>query len=407
MKTTIADFDEVVDRSGVATLKFDAETMQGIFGASDLWPSWAADMDFKAAPKIIEALNRRLEHGVFGYEVGTPELSDAVVNWCQRKHGWDFGANQIIFSPRTLNSLAVLISHLSGAGDGVIVQSPAFYDFKVIISAHKRKLVKNPLKLLGNRYSMNFEDLEIKAADPRHKLLILCNPHNPIGRIWTRAELSTLVDICHRHDVFIIADEIHGDIAYDKKYIPLASVSQLAAANSATCISPVKSFNLAGLANSMIVIADEEKRNTCAYWYDKMGVDKNFIFNNVAMKAAYTDGEDWLNEVIDYLGGNVDELRNTLFQNMPQVKLIEPDGTYLAWLDFRALGLDAKQLEHFLSSEARIAVNPGHWFGREGAGFARVNIACPRSVLQAALKQLDMAVKNLPHQKNPRETPRC
>ncbi len=405
MKKTIADFNEAVDRSRVATLKFDAETMQDIFGASDLWPSWVADMDFKAAPKIIEALNRRLEHGVFGYEAGTLELREVVVNWCQRKHGWNFDTSQIIFTPRTLNSLAVLISHLTGAGDGVIVQSPAFYDFKIIISAHKRKLVKNPLKLRDNRYSMDFEDLEIKAVDPRNKLLVLCNPHNPIGRVWARDELSTLVDICHRHNIFIIADEIHGDIAYDKKFTPLASVSQLAAANSATCISPVKSFNLAGLANSMIVIADEDKRKTCADWYDKMGVDKNFIFNNVAMKAAYTDGEDWLNEVIDYLGGNIDELRNTLSQNIPQVKLIEPDGTYLVWLDFRALGLDVKQLERFLVSEARIAVNPGHWFGREGAGFARVNVACPRSVLQTALKQLDMAVKNLPHQEKTREVP--
>ena len=394
MKTTTADFDEIIDRAEVATLKFDAETMQGIFGVSDLWPSWVADMDFRAAPKIIEALQRRLEHGVFGYEASTDELSDAVVNWYQRKHGWAFDSSQILFSPRTLNSLTVLITHFSEPGDGVIVQSPVFYDFKLIISTHKRKLVKNPLKLQDNRYHMDFDDLEAKTADPRNKLLILCNPHNPIGRVWSREELSTLAEICARNDVFIISDEIHGDIAYDNKYTPLASVSAQAAANSATCISPVKSFNLAGLANSMMVIADEDKRKICADWYSKMEINKNFIFNNVAMKAAYTEGEDWLNEVIGYLKGNIDELRSTLLASMPQIKLIEPDGTFLVWLDFRELGLDAKQLEHFLSRDARMAVNPGHWFGREGAGFARVNIACQRSVLQTALGQLDKAINS-------------
>jgi cystathionine beta-lyase len=395
MKTTTTDFDQIIDRTEVATLKFDAETMQGIFGTSDLWPSWVADMDFRAAPKIIEALTRRLQHGVFGYEASTAELSDAVVNWYQRKHDWAFDPGQIIYSPRTLNSLSVMISHFSEPGDGVIVQSPVFYDFKLIISTHKRKLVKNPLTLQDNRYNMDFEDLETRAADPRNKLLILCNPHNPIGRIWTREELSTLAEICARHDVFIISDEIHGDIAYDNQYTPLASISAQAANNCATCISPVKSFNLAGLANSMMVIADEDKRKICADWYSKMEVNKNFIFNNVAMKAAYTDGESWLNEVIDYLRGNIDELRSTLLAHMPQVKLIEPDGTFLVWLDFRELGLDARQLERFFTNDARIAVNPGHWFGREGAGFARINIACPRSVLRQAFGQLDKAIKNL------------
>jgi cystathionine beta-lyase len=395
MQTTNTDLDQIIDRTEVATLKFDAETMQGIFGTSDLWPSWVADMDFRAAPKIIEALNRRLEHGVFGYESSTAELRDAVVNWYQRKHGLTFDSSQIIFSPRTLNSLAVMITHFSEPGDGVIVQSPVFYDFKIIISTHKRKLVKNPLTLQDNRYSMDFEDLEAKAADPRNKLLILCNPHNPIGRVWSREELSTLADICARHGVFIIADEIHGDISYGNKYTPLASISTQAALNCATCISPVKSFNLAGLANSMMVIADEEKRKTCANWYSKMEINKNFIFNNVAMQAAYTDGEGWLNEVIDYLRGNIDELRSTLAANIPQIKLIEPDGTFLAWLDFRELGLDARQLERFLSHDARMALNPGHWFGREGAGFARINIACPCSVLKTALGQLDKAIKNL------------
>jgi cystathionine beta-lyase len=394
MNTTITDLDEIVDRASVAALKFDSETMQEIFGSGELWPSWVADMDFRAAPQIIEALARRLQHGVFGYEAGSAELSDAVVNWYRRKHGWTFDSGQIIFTPRTLNSLAVLITRFSDPGDGVIIQSPVFYDFKIIVNAHKRRLVKNPLRLQDNRYRMDFDDLETKAADSRNRLLILCNPHNPIGRIWSREELSTLVEICARHDVFIISDEIHGDIAYDKKYTPLASISELAAANSATCVSPVKSFNLAGLANSIMVIGDDDRRQACADWYGKMEVNKNFIFNNVAMKAAYTDGEAWLERVVAYLRGNINELRGTLIRKMPQIKLVEPDGTYLVWLDFRELGLDPRQLERFMSHEAGMAVNPGHWFGREGAGFARVNIACPRGVLKTALAQLDKAINS-------------
>jgi cystathionine beta-lyase len=389
------DFNEVIDRTEVATLKFDAETMQGIFGAKDLWPSWVADMDFKAAPEIIDALSHRLDHGVFGYEASTPDLGNAVSSWYQRRYGWSLESSEIIFSPRTLNSLMVLISHLSEQGDGVIIQPPVFYDFKMVISACKRKLVKNPLKFQDNRYRMDFDDLEKKAADPKNKLLILCNPHNPIGRAWSKDELSMLSDICIRHNVFIIADEIHGDLTYDKTYTPLASLSDLAASNSAICISPIKSFNLAGLANSMIVIGDEEKRKACADWYSKMEINKNFTFSIVAMTAAYTSGERWLSQVTNYLKGNVDLLRKRLLENMPAVKLVEPEGTFLVWLDFRELEFDVKQLEHFLSSEARMAVNPGQWFGREGAGFARLNIACPRSVLEAALDQLEAAINRL------------
>ncbi len=395
MEKAITNLDEVIDRSKVPTLKFDSEMMQSVFGEKDLWPSWVADMDFKASPQIIDALSQRLDHGIFGYESSRNVLPKAVSSWYKNRYNWFFNESEILFTPRTLNSLATMINLFSVEGEGVIVQPPVFYDFKIIVRANKRRLVKNPLILEQGKYQMDFDNLEKMTADPDNKLLILCNPHNPIGRVWSKQDLSTLSEICATNGVFIIADEIHGDITYASKYTPLASVSKNAAMNSATCISPIKSFNLAGVANSMIVIPNEEKRKRCKDWYNRMEVNKNNVFCNAAMQAAYTRGEPWLEQVLEYLKDNIEALRSFLQHKIPLVKLIEPEGTYLIWLDFRKLGFNPKQLESFLVHEARIASNPGQWFGREGAGFARINIACPRSVLVTGLKQLEKAVNHL------------
>ncbi len=395
MKTKAGNFDYIVDRTEVPTLKFDAETMKEIFGASELWPSWVADMDFRAAPEIIEALSLRVGHGVFGYETSRDELRTAVASWYQSRYTWSFNPEHIISTPRTLNSLAVLINLFSSEGDGVIVQPPVFYDFKLILGANKRRLVKNPLKLEQSKYQMDFDQLESVAVDPDNKLLILCNPHNPIGRVWPKKDLARLSEICLRNSVFIIADEIHGDITYQGRYTPVASISRETSLNTATCISPVKSFNLAGVANSMIVIEDAEKRESCRDWYKRMEINKNNVFTNAAMLAAYTKGEPWLEQVTGYLQGNLETLRNFLQHKTPLIKLIEPEASFLIWLDFRAIGLDVKQLEAFLVRDAQMAINPGHWFGREGAGFARINIACPRSMLHAALANLEKAYRGI------------
>jgi len=327
------DFDRVIDRNEVRTLKFDGELLESVFGRRDLWPSWVADMDFTASRSIQEALARRVEHGIYGYESDTPELPEAVARWYGKRHGWSLDPDHLVFSHRTLNSIAVLI-----------------------------------------------------------ELFSWCNPHNPIGRVWSAEELTRLAEICAAHDVLVIADEIHGDITYRTPYTPLASLSREAALNCASCISPVKSFNLAGVANSMIVIEDEEKRKRCRDWFSRFEVNKNNVFTTAATLAAYTRGGPWLDRVIDYLAGNIEALRHFLEGRVPAVRLIEPEGTFLVWLDFRELGLDARQLESFLADEAGMATNPGHWFGREGAGFARLNIACPRSVLMAALERLEQAV---------------
>jgi cystathionine beta-lyase len=392
MDNKIINLDEVIDRTEVPTLKFDGDMMQSIFGDRMLWPSWVADMDFKSPPKVIEALARRVSHGVYGYEASSDALPDAIVNWLRRRYDWTTSPDNIISTPRTLNSISVMINLFSSEGEGVIVQPPVFYDFRLIIRANKRRLVKNPLRLDQGQYQMDFDHLESIAAAPENKLLILCNPHNPVGRVWSKKELSVLSDICKANQVFVIADEIHGDLAYRNKYIPFASISSEASLNCATCVSPIKSFNLAGVANSMIMIENDEKRQLCKDWYSKFEVNKNNIFSNSAMLAAYCTGENWLKQVKEYVQGNVEILSHFLGEKIPAVKLIEPEGTYLAWLDFRELGLETRQLEFFLVKEARMATNPGHWFGREGAGFVRINIACPRTVLISALNQLEQAV---------------
>jgi len=389
------NLDEVVDRTAVPTLKFDGDMIESIFGERDLWPAWVADMDFKASEKIIDAISRRVNHGIFGYESSSDNLPKAVSSWYKNRHNWSFDAGHIVFTPRTLNSIALAINLFSDEGDGVIIQPPVFYDFKIIISANGRRFIKNPLEFEHGKYRMDFANLEKVTARADSKILILCNPHNPIGRSWSKKDLLSLSEICRKNGVFIIADEIHGDISYRNSYTPLASVSKDASLNCATCISPIKSFNLAGVANSMVVIKDDEKRQLFKDWYDRLEVNKNNVFTNAAMLAAYTDGEAWLDQVIEYLTGNIEMLKDYLQQNIPLIKLIEPEGTYLLWLDFRELNLDIKSLEKFLVHEARMAINPGHWFGREGAGFVRINIACPREILKTALGRLERAVNKL------------
>jgi len=395
LKKEIINFDTEIDRTEVQTLKFDGEMLESIFGKKNLWPSWVADMDFKSSRYIQDALTRRVEHGIYGYESSSEELPKAVSAWYGKRHGWPFNPAHMIFTPRTLASIAALITLFSEKGKGVIVQPPVFYDFKMIINANGRQLVKNPLRIENGRYQIDFDHLESVTADSENSLLILCNPHNPIGRVWSKQDLAKLSEICAASNVYVIADEIHGDITYQCDYTPLASISNESSKNCATCISPIKSFNLAGVANSMIVIADEEKRSLCKNWFDRLEINKNNVFTTAAMLSAYTRGESWLDQVIEYLDGNIDTLRKFLQQKIPAVRLMEPEGTYLLWLDFRDLGLDAKQLEAFLVQQAGIASNPGHWFGREGAGFVRINIACPRRFIVEALEKLEQAVKQL------------
>ncbi len=387
------NLDEVIDRREVATLKYDSASMQRIFGETDLFPSWVADMDFKAPPAVIDCLTQRARHGVFGYEYRPESLVTAIIEWYAQRHGWRFEPEHLLFCPSVLSAVATCVALFSEPGDGIIIQSPVFFDFKLIVNHHQRRLVKNPLVLTEGRYQMDFDDLEAQAAVPGNRLLILCNPHNPVARVWTREELERVGEICTRHGVLVICDEIHADLVYHRhRHTPFASLSGALADIAVTCLSPAKSFNIAGCSSAFMVITNDARRHRCAEFYNRFEINKNNAFANVAMEAAYRHGGEWLDTVLDYLEGNAEFVREYLARHIPGVAMIEPQGTFLVWLDLRALCLDAQALQRFLIREAALGVNMGHWFGREGAGFARLNIACPRAALEEALKQLAKAV---------------
>lgn len=388
------DFDAKIDRSAYPTLKLSKEMLTTHYGSDQVLPLSVADMDFRAPQAVVDALAARVAHGIFGYEYRPDSYFDALVGWYDRRHGWRIDPHQIAVSPSVLSAISILIHQHSAEGEGVILQPPVFFEFQSVIRSSHRRRVKNPLKLVDGQYRMDFEDLEAKAADPSTKILIVCNPHNPVGRVWTRDELARAGEICLRHNVLLISDEIHGDIVYPPhRYTPVAGISDALARGSVTCLSPAKTFNVAGAVDALTVIADEERRRRFDDFAERYQINKTNVFTSAAVEAAYRHGDAWLHQVLAYLQENVDVLRAHLREHLPEVKLVEPEGTYLVWLDFRALGLDAKVLARFLAEEAQLALHPGHWFGREGAGFARMNIACPRSVLEEALRRLTDAVR--------------
>lgn len=382
--------DEEINRRVVPALKVHPKVLGSHGGA--LFAAGVADMDFKAPPAVLEALQRRLDHGVFGYEALPDGLMPALTRWVQVRHGWQIDESHILRAPNILNALAIAASLFARDGDGVIVQPPVFFDFFDILRENNRSLISNPLILEDGCYRMDFDDLEQKASDPHTRMIYLCNPHNPVGRVWSKEELRMLGDICARHNVLVVSDEMHGDLVFsDSTYTPFTSLGSDYAANCITCLSPAKSFNIASCCSAFTVIPDDDRRKAFQVENSRLTVNKNNAFANVAMEAAYTDGGPWLDAVLSYLESNVDLVRDHL-KEFPGAELIEPEGTFLLWLDFRELGLQPDDLTAFLREKAKWAVTRGHAFGKEGAGFARLNIACTRLKLEAALNQLTNAI---------------
>lgn len=380
----------MIDRRKVPALKVHPRVLSE--GGADLFAAGVADMDFKAPPPVIDALQCRLEHGVFGYETISDGLMPAVTGWLHKKHNWQVEQEHILRAPNILNALAIAASLFTAEGDGVIIQSPVFFDFFDIIRENHRDIIENPLVLKDGRYEMDFYDLEQKASSPNTTMIYLCNPHNPVGRCWTVEELHTLGDICLRHGVLVVSDEMHGDLVYPgHTYTPFASLGSGFAENCITCLSPAKTFNIAACCSAFTVISNNDVRHKFQAENSRLTVNKNNAFANVAMEAAFTLAEPWLTEVLAYLKGNVDLVRSSL-EPIRGVELIDPEATFLLWLDFRKLGLEPDELVAFLRQEAGWAITRGHAFGEEGAGFARLNIACPRHKLKHALSQLASAV---------------
>ncbi len=390
------NFDEYVDRTKYPTMKWSKVFLSEHFRNEEAIPMSVADMDLKAPPVVIEDLHKRVAHGIYGYEMKPESYFTALENWYIDRYGWEIDQQQIEPCPSILNAISILINQHSIEGEGVILQPPVFFEFGMVIRSNHRKIVKNPLKLVDGKYQIDFDDLETKASDPNNKILILCNPHNPVGRVWSEKELEHLDTICSRHEVFVIADEIHGDFVFSPhQYNPYLKVTAKSNQNSAVCISPAKTFNISGMVDAIAVIPNKTYRDQFHEFAHRYQINKVNVFASIATEAAYRTGAGWLDELLVYIQGNFDLVKDHLEKNTKSVSLVQPEGTFLAWLDFRELGLDAKELATFLAEEAGLALSPGYWFGREGAGFARMTIGCPRATVQRALNQLASAVEKL------------
>ena len=383
------DFDAFVDRSGTDSLKWEfMQNLEPSAGPGTL-PFWVADMDFACAPAIVAALKKRVERNIFGYSSKEgPAYYDAVCGWFRRRFGWDIDRADIFYSPGVVPALAFLIELLTKPGDGVIIQRPVYYPFSNMIAGHGRAIVNNALVSHGGRYEMDYADLEAKARDPRNKLLILCSPHNPVGRVWTRLELERLGRICLDNGVMIVSDEIHGDLVrVGQTQIPLVTLFPKEKNRIVTATAPSKTFNLAGLQLSNIVIHDPElKAGWKRYVEGELGLGLSNCFAITATEAAYTEGEDWLDALRGYLDGNIAFMADFFARRLPGVRFFPPQGTYLAWADLRGYGLPEAELLHDFCVEGGALLEAGSLFGPEGEGFVRINVACTREILGKGLE---------------------
>ena len=387
------DFDRIIERRRTGSLKWDY--VEKLFGSSDLLPMWVADMDFQAPNPVREALLDTAEFGIFGYTVLKPSFYDAVTGWLERRHRWKVDPEWLVFSPGIVPAVSMLIRAFTAPGEKVVIQPPVYYPFSQAVRSNERSLVTNPLKLENGTYGMDFDDLEKKVKDPGTKLLILCSPHNPVGRVWKKEEIVKLGELCLKNDVLVISDEIHSDLVRKGyTHVPFASISTEFAERSVTCNAGSKTFNLAGLHTSYVIIPDRLLRKRFEAELKKNGILGPNAFGATALEAAYTKGGEWLDQVLEYIEANYQFLLDFISRRIPEIKVVELEATYLVWMDFRSLGLGAKELEKLMQKEGKIALDEGYIFGEGGEGFERINIACPRTLLEDGLKRIEQAVRS-------------
>ena len=386
------DFDEIIDRSENRAAKYDERMKK--FGTNDVIPLWVADMDFRTAQPITDACKKKAEEGIWGYTSRPDSYFEAIKEWEWRRNQWDVDVSLMSWSLGVVPAMSAIIKIFSQAGDKILIQTPVYSEFYDITEAWDRVVVENQLVEEHGTWHIDFADFEKKAAEC--KIFLLCSPHNPLGIVWEPEELKRMAEICAANDVLLVSDEIHSDLIFHgKKHTPTAKISKTVADHIVTCVSATKTFNLAGLQASANIFPNKEMKQQFDRFWMNMDIHRNNAFSSVAMEAAYREGEEWLTQLLAYLSGNFDFIQNYFAENIPQIKPNIPDATYLVWLDCRELNMGNEELREFMIQKAGLGFNEGYTFGRSLTGYMRLNAACPRSVLEQALKQLKEAVDTL------------
>lgn len=383
------DFDSIISRRNTNSVKWDTSQ-------ENIIPMWIADMDFKTADPVIKALKKRVQHGIFGYAAVPNEYYEAEVKWWAKRHNFNIKREWIEVTTGVIPSLSAVVQAFTEPEDKVLIQSPVYNYFNSSITNNKCHIVLNELKYNGQYYEIDFDDFEKKASDEKVKIFILCNPHNPVGRVWSKSELERLGEICLKYKVLVLVDEIHRDLVYKRnKHIPFASISESFLMNSITCTAPSKTFNIAGLKTSNIIVANEEYRKKVNRSLNINETIEPNIFGIEALIAAYNHGEEWLDQLLEYLEGNRDYLISFINERIPKLKVVKPEATYLIWIDCKSIGISSSELCEKVLVEGNLRINDGKVYGNAGNGFIRINIACPRSLLIEGLERLHKVLKNI------------
>ena len=386
------NFDEVIDREKNRSAKYDEREKK--FGTRDVIPMWIADMDFRTAQPIIDAAKKKAEEGIWGYTSRPASYYEAVCGWQKRRNGWDVDPKMISFAVGVVPAMSSMVNVFTKPEDKVLIQTPVYSEFYDVTESWGRQVVESPLKEKDGVWSIDWEDFEKKAGEA--KMFFLCNPHNPLGIVWSREDLTRMCEICIRHQVLIVSDEIHSDLIFHgKKHIPTATLSEEIAAYVITCTSGTKTFNLAGIQAAAIVFPNQELKGVYDRFWVNLDIHRNNAFSSVIMETAFNEGEEWLEQLLEYISGNFDFIREYCREHIPQIKPNLPDATYLVWLDCRELGMSNEELKNFMIHKAGLGLNEGWSFGRSLSGYMRLNAACPRRVIEKALKQLEAAVAAL------------
>jgi len=393
------NFDLVIPREGTNSVKWDPAILKRIFGIEDgrILPLWVADMDFPAPPSVTEALHKRVEHGIFGYSAPLDDYFSAVTWWQQERHNWQINPEWVTITPGIVPALNFIIRALTDEGDQVIIQQPVYHPFESTVTTNNRVIVNNPLVWDNGTYVMDYDHLESLAKQPETKMMILCSPHNPLGIVWSFEQLQRLGGICNRHGVIVIADEIHNDLILPgHHHTTYALLGEEFANNAVICTAPSKTFNLAGLQTSNLIIPNKSVKDKIELELKKSSIHGTNLFGIVSTTAAYSaEGADWLDQLLVYLDGNADFIREFLLENAPDIAYVKPEATYLAWLDFSKYKIENKELDNKIRKEANLLLNNGAAFGAGGEGFMRLNFACPRPILEEALLRLANMLKGL------------